>query len=56
MDHVWNSLRQWEMTWIERIEYEQKQKDWEGKGEYIAELKGQLASIQKAKREIGKWT
>ena len=31
MDHVWNSLKNWERIWLERIEDEKKSPDYEGK-------------------------
>lgn len=55
MDHVWNSLKEWERNWEEQIEYEKNKPDYEGKGEYIERLTGELQSIRKALKEIGRW-
>lgn len=55
MDHVWNSLKEWERNWEEQIEHEKNRPDYEGKGEYIEHLNNQLQSIRKAIKEIAKW-
>lgn len=52
MDHVWNSLKQWEEIWLERIEEEKKRPDCDQK--YINGLMKELAAIQKAMKEIHK--
>ena len=53
MDHVWNSLYQWERIWLQRIEDEEKS---EYRDSYeVALLNKQLKAIQKAMEEVGKW-
>jgi hypothetical protein len=52
MDHVWNSLHQWEIIWEERIEAEKKKPDYD-QG-YIDALTKELKAIQKAMKEIHK--
>jgi hypothetical protein len=51
MDHVWNSLKQWEEIWEEHLEDAKKKQD----HEYTELLSGQLESIRKAIKEIGRW-
>lgn len=55
MDHVWNSLRQWEEIWAEQLEDEKSKPDHEYKQHNIDLLTGQLKSIRKALKEIGQW-
>ena len=55
MDHVWNSLKQWEDIWLERLEDEQNKADHEYKQENIELLTNQLKSIRNAIKEIQKW-
>lgn len=55
VDHVWNSLKQWEDIWEEHLEDEKKMEDHEYKEHNIEVLEGQLKSIRKALNEIGKW-
>jgi hypothetical protein len=54
MDHVWNSLKNWESIWIERIEDERKKPDYEGKQSYIRHLEKDVEAIRKAMSEIHK--
>lgn len=55
MDHVWNSLKQWERIWEERLEEEKNEPDHEHKEQNIRTLTGQLNAIRKSLDEIGKW-
>lgn len=55
MDHVWNSLKQWEYTWIEHLEYEKEGPDHEYKESNIELLTEQLEAIRKAMEIVGKW-
>lgn len=55
MDHVWNSLKQWESIWEEQLEDEKNGPDYEHKQQNIDLLTSQLQSIRKAIKEIGKW-
>lgn len=52
MDHVWNSLKNWESIWEERIEDEKKRPNPDH--EYIKGLTGDLEAIRKAMKEIHK--
>ena len=56
MDHVWNSLKQWEDIWEERLQEEIDGPDHEYKESNIELLKGQLGAIRKSLREISRWT
>lgn len=56
MDHVWNSLYQWKVTWEERIEEEKNGPDYEGKQESIKYLTSELKAIKRAMKEISKYT
>ncbi|MFS0882532.1 hypothetical protein [Metabacillus niabensis] len=56
MDHVWNSLKRWEEIWEERLKEEKNEPDHEYRQHNIETLTGQLNSIRKALKEIGKWT
>lgn len=55
MDHIWNSLYQWEQIWVEELEREKNGPDHEYKKENIELLTKQLQSIRKAMKEIHKW-
>lgn len=55
MDHVWNSLKEWESIWEEQLQKEIDGPEHEFKQSNIELLKGQLASIRKAIKEIGRW-
>ncbi|MED3644310.1 hypothetical protein P5F75_13025 [Caldifermentibacillus hisashii] len=55
MDHIWNNLRNWESIWEEHLENEKNSSEHEYKQQNIELLTKQLASIRKAKKEIGKW-
>lgn len=52
MDHVWNSLKNWEMIWEERLEDEKKQPNPDQR--YINHLNKDLEAIRKAMQEIHK--
>jgi plasmid maintenance system killer protein len=52
MDHVWNSLKQWEDIWLERIEDEKKRPEYDQK--YINGLMKELDAIRRAMNEIHK--
>lgn len=55
MDHVWNSLRQWEIIWEERLQEEIDRPDHEYKQAEIKLLKEQLEAIRKAMEIVGQW-
>lgn len=55
MDHVWNSLKQWELIWKEQLQEELAREDHSYKQQNIKLLSGQLESIRKSMKEIGKW-
>lgn len=55
MDHVWNSLRQWEVIWEERLQDVKKRPDNEYNQAEIELLKEQLEAIRKAMAIVGKW-
>lgn len=55
MDHVWNSLKQWESIWEEQLQEEIDSPEHEHKQSNIELLTEQLSSIRKALKEIGKW-
>lgn len=52
MDHVWNSLKQWEDIWLERIEDEKKRPEYDQN--YINSLTKELNAIRNAMKEIHK--
>ena len=52
MDHVWNSLKNWESIWLERLEDEKKRPNPDIK--YINHLNKDLEAIRKAMKEIHK--
>lgn len=52
MDHVWNSLKNWERIWEERIEDEKKRPNPDQR--YINHLNKDLEAIRKAMQEIHK--
>lgn len=56
MDHVWNSLKQWEDIWIEELENEKNGPEHEYKKSNIELLTNQLQAIRNAMSEISKWT
>lgn len=55
MDHIWSDLKNWETIWEEQLENEKNGADHEHKEHNIQLLEGQLQSIRKAIKEIGKW-
>ncbi|WP_180753148.1 hypothetical protein [Campylobacter sp. 1] len=55
MDHIWNDLKNWEEIWIDELKREKEGPDHEHKQHNIDLLTKQLASIQKALKEIAKW-
>lgn len=54
MDHVWNSLKEWERIWLDRIESEKEKPDYEGKNIELRHLQKDVEAIQKAMSEIHK--
>jgi hypothetical protein len=54
VDHVWNSLKNWEMIWLERIEDEKKRPEHEQDQRYINHLHKDVEAIRKAMKEIHK--
>lgn len=54
MDHVWNSLREWESVWEERIQYEMNKPEHEYKNQILNSLNAELKAIRNAKKEISK--
>lgn len=52
MDHVWNSLKNWESIWLERLEDEKKLSNPDHK--YINHLNKDIEAIRKAMAEIHK--
>jgi hypothetical protein len=55
MDHIWNSLKEWERNWEEQLKNEKNGPEHEYKQQNIELLTNQLKSIRKAIQEIGKW-
>lgn len=55
MDHIWNSLKNWESIWEEHLNDEKNGPDHEYKEQNIKLLTNQLQSIRKAVKEIQKW-
>lgn len=55
MDHIWNGLKKWEEIWEDQLQDEKNGPEHEYKQHNIELLNGQLKSIRKALKEIGKW-